>query len=94
MLATLRHGRNLLNRSCFQWLQIISSIPENWKHVIIMHNDCTENHFELILNKLTFMGLQIVRFALSVNQPMKLLRIYFMNETESSRYGNNCTLFL
>ena len=32
------------NCSCFQWLQIISSMPNNWKQLIVIQSDCNENY--------------------------------------------------
>ena len=47
-MTDLRPDHDLHNCSCFLWLQIISSIPENWKYIIIQ-SDCSKNH--LLIHK-------------------------------------------
>ena len=36
---TLKHEYDLQNNLYFQWMQLISAIPSNWKNIIKQNND-------------------------------------------------------
>ena len=47
---TLKHECDLQNILYFQWMQLISAIPSNWKNIIKKNNDIntfttTQHHF-------------------------------------------------
>ena len=46
----LKHEYDLQINLCFQWMQLISAIPSNWKNIIKQNNDinmfmATQHHF-------------------------------------------------
>ena len=51
MMADFRHEHDLHHPSYFRYLQIISSIQENWKHTI-KRSGCNENNLVIHNNNL------------------------------------------